>query len=93
MRDTESLLFSPFKNTIHLKNVNKYSYSLQINLTYLLSNYGKNKFYEWETPINTRYPFKKYFWRIQSVPGTILDTRDTMPRKINFQIVTKFPGV
>ena len=40
-----------------------------------------------------RYPFKKYLWRIQSVPGTILDTRDTMPRKINFQIVTKFPGV
>ena len=60
MGNTESLLLSPFKNKIHFKTVNKYSYSLQINLIYLPSNYGKNKFYERETPFNTRYPFKKY---------------------------------
>ena len=41
MGNTESLLLSPFKNKIHFKTVNKYSYSLQINLIYLPSNYGK----------------------------------------------------
>lgn len=39
------------------------------------------------------YPFKKYLWRIHSVPITILGARNTMASKINFQTITKFPGV
>lgn len=80
MGNTEGLLFSPFKK--HFKIVNKYSYSLQINLIYLPSNYGKINSMKEKLLLTIRYPFK-IFMRIHSVSVTILGIiRDTMPRKL-----------